>query len=248
MVGSSSSISDANVVLNTAVAEVLKGFADLLENTDDFETTLHNLIRDTIRTHKRILFNGNGYDDNWVAEAEDRGLLNLRTTPDALSHFLDEKNIRLFSENKIFSETEMRSRYEIMQENYCKLINIEALTMVDMARKEILPAVSGYVRTLSETVVAMRQACSAADTSVECELIETLSTLNASAWGRIKTLESELIKARGIADHTAQAMYHKDNVIPAMNALRAVVDEMETLTAASAWPMPTYGELLFGVN
>jgi len=248
MVGSSSSISDANVVLNTAVAEVLKGFADLLENTDDFETTLHNLIRDTIRTHKRILFNGNGYDDNWVAEAEKRGLLNLRTTPDALSHFLDEKNIRLFSENKIFSETEMRSRYEIMQESYCKLINIEALTMVDMARKEILPAVSGYIKTLSETVVAMRQACTAADTSVECELIQTLSGLNASAWSRIKVLENELNQARGIADHTAQAMYHKDNVIPAMNALRTVVDEMETLTAASAWPMPTYGDLLFGVN
>ena len=248
MLGSSSSISDANVVLNTAVAEVLKGFADLLENTDNFESTLHNLIRDTIRTHKRILFNGNGYDESWVAEAKERGLLNLRTTPDALSHFLDKKNIRLFSENKIFSETEMRSRYEIMQENYCKLINIEALTMVDMARKEILPAVSGYVKTLSETVLAMRQACLAADTSVECELIETLSTLNASAWSKIKVLENELNQARDITDHTEQAMYHKDKVIPAMNALRAVVDEMETLTAASAWPMPTYGDLLFGVN
>jgi glutamine synthetase len=120
--------------------------------------------------------------------------------------------------------------------------------MVDMARKEILPAVSGYVKTLAETVVAMRQACTAADASMECELIETLSALNASAWGKIKTLEGELAKARAIADHTAQAMYHKDNVIPAMNALRAVVDEMETLTAASAWPMPTYGDLLFGVN
>ena len=248
MVGSGSSISDANVVMNTAVAEVLKGFADLLEQADDFEAALHNLIRDTIRAHKRILFNGNGYDEGWVTEAKARGLLNLPTTPDALSHFLDEKNIRLFSENKIFSETEMRSRYEIMQENYCKLINIEALTMVDMARKEILPAVSGYIKTLSETVVAMGQACAAADSSVECELIETLSKKNASAWEKIKTLENAIICARAINDHTEQAMYHKDNVIPAMNALRTVVDEMETLTAASAWPMPTYGELLFGVQ
>ena len=248
MVGSGSSISDANVVMNTAVAEVLKGFADLLEQADDFEAALHNLIRDTIRAHKRILFNGNGYDEGWVTEAKARGLLNLPTTPDALSHFLDEKNIRLFSENKIFSETEMRSRYEIMQENYCKLINIEALTMVDMARKEILPAVSGYIKTLSETVVAMGQACAAADSSVECELIETLSKKNASAWEKIKTLENAIICARAITDHTEQAMYHKDNVIPAMNALRTVVDEMETLTAASAWPMPTYGELLFGVQ
>ncbi|MBE6621320.1 MAG: glutamine synthetase type III [Ruminococcaceae bacterium] len=248
MVGSGSSISDANVVMNTAVAEVLKGFADLLEQSDDFETALHNLIRDTIRAHKRILFNGNGYDEGWVTEAKARGLLNLPTTPDALSHFLDEKNIRLFSENKIFSETEMRSRYEIMQENYCKLINIEALTMVDMARKEILPAVSGYIKTLSETVVAMGQACAAADSSVECELIETLSKKNASAWEKIKTLENAITCARAINDHTEQAMYHKDNVIPAMNALRTVVDEMETLTAASAWPMPTYGDLLFGVQ
>ncbi len=248
MVGSSSSISDTNVVLNTAVAEVLKGFANLLEASDDFETTLHNLIRNTIRAHKRIIFNGNGYDDSWVAEAETRGLLNLKTTPDALTRFLNEKNIQLFSENKIFSEAEMKSRYEIMQENYCKIINIEALTMVDMARKDILPAVSGYLKTLSETVLVMRQAFPAADTTVETALIAELSTLNASAWNRILELENKLSEARAITDHTQQAMYHKDVVIPAMNALRALVDKMETLTASSVWPMPTYGDLLFGVR
>lgn len=158
MLGSSASVSDANTVLNTAVAEELKGFADALENTDNFEETLHNLIRDTIRSHKRIIFNGNGYDDSWISEASKRGLLNLKTTPDALEHFLDEKNVKLFTDNKIFSETELKSRHEIMLENYCKIINIEALTMVDMARKEILPAVSKYIKSLAETAVLMKEA------------------------------------------------------------------------------------------
>ncbi len=248
MVGASSSISDANVVLNTAVAEVLKGFADELEGAEDFEAALHNLIRDTIRAHKRIIFNGNGYDDSWVEEAEKRGLLNLKTTPDALAHFLDEKNIRLFSDNQIFSEAEMRSRYEIMLESYCKLINIETLTMIDMARKEICPAVSSYVKTLAETAVALREASPLADVSMETELVGTLSARNATAWRQTKELEESLTRARTITDHTEQAMFRKNVVIPAMNALRATVDEMETLTAASAWPMPTYGEMLFGVN
>ncbi len=248
MVGSASSISDANVVLNTSVAEVLKGFADLLESAEDFEATLHNLIRDTIRAHKRIIFNGNGYDESWVAEAENRGLLNLPTTPDALAHFLDEKNVRLFSENNIFSETEMKSRHEIMLEGYCKLIHLEARTMVDMARKDILPAVSGYLKTLSDTVVSMKQALPSANTEVECELIGTLSSLHAAAWDKLKALEAAIEVARALSDHAEQAAYHRDAVLPAMKALRVLVDEMETLTAASAWPIPTYGDLLFGVR
>ncbi len=248
MVGSASSISDANVVLNTSVAEVLKGFADLLENAEDFETTLHNLIRDTIRAHKRIIFNGNGYDESWVAEAENRGLLNLPTTPDALAHFLDEKNVRLFSENKIFSEAEMKSRHEIMLEGYCKLIHLEARTMVDMARKDLLPAVSSYLRTLSETAIAMKQALPTANTSVECELIDTLSSLHASAWDKLKELELDIEDAKTISDHAEQAEFLCDTIIPDMNALRSLVDEMETMTAASAWPIPTYGDLLFGVR
>ena len=248
MLGSSSSISDANVVLNTAVAEVLKGFADRLETTEDFEATLHNLIRDTIRAHKRILFNGNGYDRSWVEEAERRGLLNLPTTPDALSHLLDEKNIRLFADHAIFSETELRSRCEIMHENYCKIINIEAGTMVDMAQKDILPAVSRYLKHLAETVLALRQASPNAVTSVESELIDTLSQLNADAFTKLKHLARVTADAKTITDYTARSHFYKDIVLPAMAALRTVCDEMETLTAEDFWPMPNYGDLLFGVR
>lgn len=248
MLGSAASVSDANTTLNTAVAEVLKGFADVLEGAKNFEDELHNLIRDTIRKHKRIIFNGNGYDDAWLAEAEKRGLLNLKTTPDALSHFLDEKNIKLFSDNKIFSETEMHSRHEIMLENYCKVINIEALTMVDMARKEIIPAVSRYIKSLAETAVLMKEAVASADSSVECELVEKLSALNSSALSKVKKLEAAIYGAKTISDNAALAMYYKDAVIPAMNELRIVCDECETLTAEDFWPMPTYGDMLFGVR
>ncbi len=248
MLGSSASVSDANTVLNTAVAEELKGFADALENTDNFEETLHNLIRDTIRSHKRIIFNGNGYDDSWISEASKRGLLNLKTTPDALEHFLDEKNVKLFTDNKIFSETELKSRHEIMLENYCKIINIEALTMVDMARKEILPAVSKYIKSLAETAVLMKEAVAGADNSVECELITKLSALNSSALAKVKKLEVSISGAKSIAEYEALAMYYKDTVIPAMNELRIVCDETETLTAEDFWPLPSYGDMLFGVR
>ena len=248
MLGSAASVSDANTVLNTAVAEELKGFADVLEGAEDFESALHNLIHDTIKEHKRIIFNGNGYDDAWVTEAEKRGLLNLRTTPDALAHFLDAKNIKLFTDNRIFSEAEMRSRHEIMLENYCKVVNIEALTMVDMARREIIPAVSRYVKSLAETAVLMKEAVAAADSSVECELVAKLSALNSSALAKIKKLEAAVCGARTISGNAALAMYCKDTVIPAMNELRIVCDECETLTAEEFWPLPTYGDMLFGVR
>ncbi len=247
MLGSSASVSDANTVLNTAVAEVLKGFADQLEASEDFETDLHNLIRDTIREHKRIIFNGNGYDESWIAEAEKRGLLNLKTTPEALAHFLDKKNIALFTENQIFSETELRSRYEIMLENYCKLINIEALTMVDMARREILPAVSSYVKSLADTVAAVKET-SGCEASFELETMKKLNSLNASALAKVKALETAVIGAKSIRDTASLALYYKDTVIPAMNELRIVADESETLTAESYWPLPTYGDMLFGVR
>ncbi|MBE6637668.1 MAG: glutamine synthetase type III [Ruminococcaceae bacterium] len=248
MVGASASISDANVVLNTAVAEVLKGFADRLEAAENFESELHDLIRDTIRSHKRILFNGNGYDDSWITEAERRGLMNLPTTPDALAHFLDEKNIRLFTENAIFSEAELRSRSEIMHENYCKIINIEAVTMIDMAQKEILPAVSRYLKLLSETAVSMKAATTRATTTFETELIDTLSSLNAEAYSKLKTLTRVTSDARTIRDYTARSHFYKDIVIPAMAALRSICDDMETMTAKDMWPMPNYGDLLFGVR
>ncbi len=248
MLGSSASVSDVNTIINTAVAEELKSFADILENTDSFEDTLHNLIRDTIKAHKRILFNGNGYDDAWVKEAEGRGLLNLRTTPDALSHYLDEKNIKLFSDNQIFSETELKSRYEIMLESYSKIVNIEALTMIDMAKKEILPAVSKYVKSLAKTAILIKEISPSADNSFEQELVEKLTALNASAFKKLKKLEDDVLKAKAICGNDKRANFYKDVIIPDMNELRTVCDEAETLTAEEFWPFPTYGDLLFGVR
>ena len=190
MLGSAASVSDVNTVINTAVAETLKGFADRLESAECFEEALHDLIRDTVRAHKRILFNGNGYDESWVKEAEKRGLSNLRNTPEALSHFLDEKNVTLFSENKIFSETELRSRKEIMLENYCKLINIEALTMIEMARKEIIPAVISYVKDVSKTIINVKTAVPSAVTDTEEEIVSSLSSLVSKANTAVKELDA----------------------------------------------------------
>ncbi len=247
MLGSSSSVSCTNVVLNTAVAEELKEFADTLEGAGDFEEALHELIKKTITEHKRIIFNGNGYDDKWIAEAEKRGLLNLRTTPDCLPYSLHEKNLKLFISHKVYSETEMRARYEILSENYCKIINIEALTMIDMAKKDILPAVSKYSHELSDTVIA-KAACGDIDASYEKELLAKVSRLNASAYKKTEKLEKAVVKAKEISDTTELSKYYKDIVFAAMSELRITVDELETLVPATDWPYPSYGEMLFSVK
>lgn len=247
MLGSSSSVSCTNVVLNTAVAEELKEFADTLEGAGDFEEALHELIKKTITEHKRIIFNGNGYDDKWIAEAEKRGLLNLRTTPDCLPYSLHEKNLKLFISHKVYSETEMRARYEILSENYCKIINIEALTMIDMAKKDILPAVSKYSHELSDTVIA-KAACGNIDASYEKELLAKVSRLNASAYKKTEKLEKAVVKAKEISDTTELSKYYKDAVFAAMSELRITVDELETLVPATSWPYPSYGEMLFSVK
>lgn len=247
MLGSSSSVSCTNVVLNTAVAEELKEFADTLEGAGDFEEALHELIKKTITEHKRIIFNGNGYDDKWIAEAEKRGLLNLRTTPDCLPYSLHEKNLKLFISHKVYSETEMRARYEILSENYCKIINIEALTMIDMAKKDILPAVSKYSHELSDTVIA-KAACGDIDASYEKELLAKVSRLNAAAYKKTEKLEKAIVKAKEISDTTELSKYYKDAVFAAMSELRITVDELETLVPATDWPYPSYGEMLFSVK
>ncbi len=247
MLGSSSSVSCTNVVLNTAVAEELKEFADTLEGAGDFEEALHELIKKTITEHKRIIFNGNGYDDKWIAEAEKRGLLNLRTTPDCLPYSLHEKNLKLFISHKVYSETEMRARYEILSENYCKIINIEALTMIDMAKKDILPAVSKYSHELSDTVIA-KAACGDIDASYEKELLAKVSRLNAAAYKKTEKLEKAVVKAKEISDTTELSKYYKDAVFAAMSELRITVDELETLVPATDWPYPSYGEMLFSVK
>ena len=248
MLGSAASISGANVVLNTAVAESLREYADTLEHAADFEAALHTLIEDEIKAHKKIIFNGNGYDDEWIREAEKRGLLNLKTTPDCLPYFLKEKNIRLFTEHKVFSETEIRSRYEIILENYCKILHIEAATMIEMAKRDILPAVSAYSAELSETALAKKGFLPDADCTYEEKMVKKISSLCGIMSGKTEALETALTKAAICEDVTAESVYYKENVIPAMAELRAVGDELETLTAKKYWPYPTYGELLFSVK
>ena len=249
MVGSSDSIACANIMLNAAMAETLKEFADRLEGVSDFESALHDLIKETIKAHKRIIFNGNGYDDAWIKEAtEKRGLLNLRTTPDALSTVLEKKNVEMLTSLKIFSEAEIHSRYEICLENYCKTVNIEGLTMIDMARKEILPAVEAYLGNLSGTVAAKTAAVPGLACKYEKDLISKLSKLADEISDAASSLDTTLIRLKAIPDVTDAAYVIRDVVLQKMAELRVVCDEAESITADKYWPFPTYGDLLFGVR
>ncbi len=248
MLGSSASVADANTVLNTAVASVLRDFADRLEGAEDFAAELHNLIRDTVIAHKRILFNGNGYDDAWLREAEKRGLSNYKTTPEALAHFLDEKNVRLFTSMGVFSEAELRSRSEIYEENYAKILNIEALTMIDMTKRSILPAVSKFAGSLAESASSVRRVVTEAPLTYEEETVASLSRLAPSAAEKLHVLENANMAARALEDSAARAMAYKDTVLPAMTELRVVVDGLETLVSHDAWPYPSYGDLLYSVR
>ncbi|MBQ8685516.1 MAG: glutamine synthetase III [Clostridia bacterium] len=247
MLGSSASISDANTVLNTAVAEVLKQFADELESAENFQAALHDLIKRTITAHKRVIFNGNGYDEAWLKEAKKRGLSNLQTTPDALRRFTDEKNIALFTSHKVYTEREIRSRYDILMESYCKLLHIEGRTMVDMAMKDILPAVSKYSKQLCDTVLSKRAVCETLDHTYEREVIEEISERAKGVYESTKLLSEALEKAAKINDVTKLAFHYKNKVLSTMRELRKNADALETLVAAEYWPFPTYGELLFGV-
>ncbi|MGM9614341.1 MAG: glutamine synthetase III [Oscillospiraceae bacterium] len=249
MVGSSNSISCANIMLNSAVAEVLKEMADKLEAAEDFDECLHTLIRQTILEHKRIIFNGNGYDDAWIKEAtEERGLLNLRTTPDAMATLLDQKNIDMLTSNGVFTEAELRSRYEIQMENYVKTVRIEALTMADMVRKEILPAVESCVNELARGIAAKKKVDPALACAHEMKQIRKLSALTDCMDEDTEILEKSVMTLDGIEDITEQAFFIRDEVLAKMASLRAVCDEAETTTAAKYWPFPTYGELLFSVR
>ena len=249
MVGSSDSIACANIMLNAAMAETLKEFADRLEGVPDFESALHDLIKEIIKAHKRIIFNGNGYDDAWIKEAtEKRGLLNLRTTPDALATVLEKKNVEMLTSLKIFSEAEIRSRYEICLENYCKTVNIEGLTMVDMVRKEILPAVEAYLGNLSGTVAAKTAAVPGLACKYEKDLISKLSKLADEISDAASSLDTTLIRLKAIPDVTDAAYVIRDVVLQKMAELRVVCDEAESITADKYWPFPTYGDLLFGVR
>ena len=249
MLGSSNSIACANIMLNAAVAESLKIYADRLENADNFEIALHKMIKKTIKDHKKIIFNGNGYDDAWIKEAtEKRGLLNLRTTPDAMPAMLSEKNMKMLTSHKIFSPAELHSRYEILLENYSKTVNIEALTMVDMAKKEILPAVEKYTKSLADSLAAKKAAVAGLPCKYETATVTKLSELSDSIADATDDLEAEIEKFQAIEDVTEAANDIRDVILGKMDSLRAVCDEAETITAKEFWPFPTYSDLLFSVK
>lgn len=249
MLGSSNSIACANMMLNSAVAESLKIYADRLEGAEDFESTLHEMIRKTIKDHKKIIFNGNGYDEAWIKEAvENRGLLNYRTTPDCMPHLLDQKNVDMLTGHKVFSEAELKSRCEIMLDNYCKTVLIEANTMVDMAKTDILPAVEAYAYEVARTAAAKR----AVDENLACRyesgLVRKLSELTDGIAERAGKLEEVVASLQEIGDVIGQGEFIRDVVLNTMEDLRSVCDEAEQVTAKKYWPYPSYGDLLFGVR
>ena len=250
MPGSSLAVSSVNVVLNTAVAKVLEGFADELEKAADFQKSLHDLIVRTIREHKRIIFNGNGYDDAWIEEATRvRGLSNLKTTPEALVHYTDEKNVELFTSMKVFSEAEMESRRNIRMQNYIRVERIEACTMVEMAEKQFIPAMSKYSKVLADTIISKKSILATIDCTFEEKTLEKLSALAGEAYAELCKLKEHLAALKTIKrDFPKASFFIKDEMIPCMNALRKSVDEAEKICAAEYWPVPTYGEILFSVK
>lgn len=246
--GSSLNIACPNYILNTMVAEELSQFYAELKEADDLDSAVKALIKKTFTEHQAIIFNGNNYAPEWVEEAERRGLCNYKSLPEAVAHFIDQKNVDLFVKNKICSEEEVKARYEIELENYAKQINIEALTMIDMAKKNILPAVSSYVRELTDTALAKKALSDAIPTSVEEELVASLSNKLVCFSKKTAELEEAVIKASEYSnDNLAYATYYRETVFALMQELRAVGDSMETETSSEYWPYPSYGEMLFGV-
>ena len=249
MLGSSNSIACANIMLNAAVAESLKTYADRLEGAEDFESTLHEMIRKTIKDHKRIIFNGNGYDDAWIKEAtEVRGLLNYRTTADCMPHILDEKNVTMLTAHKVFTVEELRSRCDIMLENYCKSVTIEANTMADMAKTLIAPAVERFAAQLAKNAAAKKALTPDVACRYETELVKKLSELTDVIVLKADELQSAVIALRDAEDIIAESAMIRDSVLPKMCELRVACDEAETITSKSYWPFPTYGDILFSVR
>ena len=248
MPGSSLSIAGPNIVLNTIVADVLMEFADKLERAKDFKAALNRLIKKTIREHKRIIFNGNGYTEDWLEEAKRRGLLNLPTSADALPYYTSQKNVALFARHKVFTETEIRSRCDIMLENYSKTINVEALTMVDMATHDLVPAVFSYIKVLGDSVVAAKSAVASADTGIQEKLIGKLSLKAREMYETAEALSAVVEESRGITDAQAAATFYKEKALPLMTTLRAAADEAEKMMGTKYYPYPTYGDILFSVQ
>ena len=247
--GSQLNIACPNIMLNTIIADELEQFADELEGkSDDFMSALNALIKRVIKEHKRIIFNGDGYADAWKVEAEKRGLTNLPTTVDALPHYTDEKNVKLFTKHKIYTEVEMQSRQDIILETYAKTINIEALTASDMVKRDILPAVSSYVAELASGVATKKAISDDIPCEAELDIIKRLSGLQGCAYKKLAALDNAIIGVKEVGEDPIEvATYYRDSVITAMTELRAVVDEMETLVSSDYWPYPSYGDLMFRV-
>ena len=249
MLGSSNSIACANIMLNTVVAESLKVYADRLENAPDFETALHEMIKETIKDHKRIIFNGNGYDDAWIKEAtEVRGLLNYRTTADCMPHLMDKKNVDLLTSHGVYTYEELRSRCEIMLENYCKTIGIEANTMIEMSRTLIAPAIESYASDMARNVSAKKKACEGLACAYETDLIKKLSDAADKIAVKTDELSDAIIKVHDAGGVIEESAMLRDTVLPIMCELRVLCDEAETVTAKSYWPFPTYADILFSVK
>lgn len=247
MVGSSQNIALPNIMLNTAIAKEFKEFADILENAENFDIAVAQILKDTFTAHRRVIFSGNGYSKEWEEEAEKRGLSNLKNSVDAYKHFPTQKNIELFKMFNVMSEIEINSRTDILLENYSKIINIEALTMIEMASRDIIPAVSAYIAEIAGSAAAKQAVVPDASCFMEEDLITELSELNNAAYKAVKVLKNAVSNASSMKDHVSQAECYRDDVIPAMNDLRDKVDKMETMTASEYWPLPTYGDMLFRV-
>ena len=245
MLGSEQSISGPNIALNTIVAEELSQFADKLEQSKNFNKDLQALLQKTLKEHKRIIFNGNGYDDSWIGEAEERGLANLKNTPEAMRAYISPKNIKLFTKHNIYTEAEMTARYEIHLESYSKVINIEAQTAVDMVKRDILPAVSAFMDSLSSSILSKRAVSEDIPCTAETETLKKLAALSDGLYAKCTELETALVKIP--EDAQKAALYYHDTVFALMQEMRALADEMETMTASDYWPFPTYGEMLFSI-
>jgi glutamine synthetase len=244
MVGSAQSISDPNIVLNTIVAEAMSQFSDALEGKEDVEKAARELIRDTVKKHARIIFNGNGYSPKWVKEAEERGLDNFVTAVDAIPHLCDDKNVKLFEKHKVYTKVELKSLSDVMLEEYVKVIGIEVNTMLDMAKKQIIPACLSYSKELAELASAKVTA------GIDCEgpekeLVVLISTATKDLYKAVNTLEQLRSGISYAGDTLAQATYIKEKILPAMDAVRAPADALESLVGKQYWPFPTYGDLLF---
>lgn len=247
MLGSTANIACPNTILNTIVADSLNEFAKVLEISTDIEATINELVKNTMKEHGRIIFNGNNYAEEWVIEAERRGLLNFKTAVDALPHYVDDKNIKLFERHNVYSEEELQSRCDILLEEYSKTLNIEALTMLEMAKKSIIPAVCSYSKSLTETALNKKSLCSDIDCSVELNIIKKISSLNACLLKKLDELDSSLLESKNYTEVKENAEFYKDTVKVKMQEVRAIADELETIVGKEYWPFPSYADLLFSI-